>query len=66
MNKKRSLQILYVISIPQLCIKVEGMSFYKKKYFEAKQQSLNKAYQNHIKIQVGNSSPTHMLKINEK
>lgn len=47
---------LYVISTPQLCIKVEEMYF---KYFNAKQHiSINEAYQNRIKIQVGNCSPT--------
>lgn len=46
---------LNVISTLQLCIKVEEMYF---KYFDAKHHSLNEAYQNRIKIQVGNCSPT--------
>lgn len=54
---------LYVISTLQLCIKVEEMYL---KYFDAKQHNINEAYQNSIKIQVGNCSPTQRLKINEK
>lgn len=55
---------LYVISTLQLwCIKVEEMYL---KYFDAKQHSINEGYQNRLKIQVGNCSPTQRLKINEK